>query len=125
MARYSLEQLKEKGLKIAAHNKLDKLFATSDGQFFLQSSENGARFHAKQKNLQLHILEYSKESNAQKPAADSVKKTVEQRIAEIQSAESFEVIENLVKGEKSKAVLQVATERITELKAAAEADERK
>jgi hypothetical protein len=118
---YNIEELKEKAQSIAEFNKVDKILATADGQFFLEADINAARFHAKKNGYELHELVYATEAASPVPE----KKTFEERIANINLISDIAEIENLVKGEKSKQVLQAASERIEAIKAEDTSDERK
>lgn len=117
---YNIEELKEKAQSIAEFNKVDKILATADGQFFLEADINAARFHAKKNGYELHELKYAVEETS--PISE--KKTVEERIAVINLTGDIAGIENLLKGEKSKQVLQAASERMEAIKAEDTSDER-
>lgn len=121
--KFSIEELKEQGKAIATHNGVSKLFATADGQFFLESGKNAAEFHAKKNGLTLHTLDYEVQ-NTEPEAEKPVKKTLEDRIEAVQLSGDIATIEILLKGEKSKQVQEAATVRIEEIKAAENADER-
>lgn len=117
---FNVEQLKENGKDVAEFNKVEKILATADGQFFLEADINAARFHAKKNGYEIHELSYSVEESS--PVSE--KKTVEERIAVINLISDIAEIENLLKGEKSKNVMQAASERIEAIKADAASDER-
>lgn len=120
--KYSLDELKEKGLEIARFNKECKVLATSDGQFFLES--NAAEFHASKNGLKVHILEYPENTITTDSEAKPASKSVEERIEAIRNTGDLAVIENLLKGERSKQVQEAATARIEEIKIALQADPR-
>lgn len=59
MKQYSRSELQELGKSIAEANKVDSLYATSDGQFFLPSKGNAANLHKTSNKLELYELDYS------------------------------------------------------------------
>jgi len=112
-----------------ANPKVDKLLATSDGQFFLEKNKNAAEFHAKKKggNQALRIytidrdgsIEDSNEDKDEQPA----KLSAEERIEKINAMTSIEEVEAALVEEKAKTVKAAGLEKIEALKAAAGSEE--
>jgi hypothetical protein len=79
MKRYSLDELRELAKPtFKANPKADKLYATSDGQFFLEDKKNAAEFHAKQAKVKVYEVEALKGNldSARSPESDLDKEAI-------------------------------------------------
>lgn len=122
MKTYSKQELQKNGEAIAKVNGVDKLFATSDGQFFLPNKANAAKLHKMQNKVELYELSFVVEQVATDD--NSIKKTAQERIDEIKSMEDIALIENTLQNETAKTVIKAGKDRIAEIKAIQSEDER-
>jgi hypothetical protein len=58
MKNFSKQDLQNKGKAIADKHQATKLYATSDGQFFLPEKRNSAELHKKSAKVELYELAY-------------------------------------------------------------------
>lgn len=120
MEKYSLEQLKEKGLELAKTEGASQIVATSDGNFFTPENISYAKLHVRtNKGVELFEINYTAEEvESEKTTKGTVKKTVDQKIEDISKLETLAAVEEYVVAEKSQKVLAAAEKRKQEIKAA-------
>lgn len=98
----------------AANPKADTFYQTTDGLCF--PKESAAYNHQKEVDKKkTHIKVERKELEANKERKGPAKPTVEQRIEAVQKASTLEELQELVKGESSKQVMEAAAIREGEL----------
>ena len=124
MAKYSLEQLKMMGAPVAKKHGVSMLIASNDGQFFFEHSRNAASLHQRTKpGIELYDIHYKEEEiriegviEPEMVITAPVKLPADQAKAEIEKMTSIAMVENYLKGESRKTVLEAGKAKMKKLK---------
>jgi hypothetical protein len=97
------------------NKNVEKVYITTDGYVFV--NKNAVDLHKQTAGKKLSVKTFD---NTFIATSTEPKKTVEERIASINEAETVEAVEALLKGEKAKTVKEAGVAKIAELKTLAQ-----
>lgn len=118
MKTLSIDQIKERALKILSeHKKEPTVMVTSDGQAFFNANacSNHSRSSVSKGKEPLRVYTFHRHDLEAKKEDKGGLAPLEDRVKAIQEAQTLTAVNELIKEEKAKTVLNAAKDRIDEI----------